>query len=124
MLYLPRLFVYHADALPGSVQSETFKVMESRLLGTIINPSMIAAVVSGGIMLFSYDAAVDWGMGWIWVKLSMVVGLLLFHSLLFCWSRDFRADKNTRSAKFYRLWNEVPALLLLLIVIMVVVRPV
>ena len=124
MLYLPRLFVYHADADPGSVQSETFKVMERRLLATIIHPSMIVVVLSGGFLLFSSEGIVDWEEGWAWVKGLMVVGLLLFHCLLFGWSRGFRADRNAHSAKFYRIWNEVPAILLAVIVIMVVVRPV
>ena len=124
LLYLPRLFVYHADAVTGSAQSETFKVMEGRLLGTIINPSMMMVVLSGGVLLFSSEGLVDWGTGWVWVKGSMVVGLLLFHCLLFGWSRAFRADRNSHSAKFYRMWNEVPAILLAVILIMVVVRPI
>ncbi len=122
MLYLPRLYVYHSDAEVGSVQSETFKIMERRLLRAIVNPSMVMTLIFGGLMLATHGI-VDWSMGWIWVKLSMVVAMVTIHGLFTQWRRDFEADRNTRSAKFYRMWNEAPTIPLILIVIMAVVRP-
>lgn len=122
MLYLPRLYVYHADAEPGSDKSETFKIMERRLLRAITNPAMIASFIFGGLMLAT-PGAIDWSMGWIWVKLAMIVLMSGIHGLLARWRRDFAADRNTRPAKFYRLWNEAPTIPLIVIVIMVIVKP-
>jgi putative membrane protein len=123
MLYLPRLFVYHADAAPGSEQSETFKIMERRLLRAIINPAMIAAFVFGGLLLAT-PGVIDWSAGWIWVKLACaVLGLGGLHGFLSRCRRDFAADRNSRDARFYRYLNEVPTVLMIVIVIMVVVRP-
>ena len=122
MLYLPRLYVYHADADTGSIQSETFKIMERRLLRAIMNPSMIATFVFGGLMLAT-AGFVDWSMGWIWVKFAMIAIMVMIHGLLARWRREFEADRNLRSAKFYRMWNEAPTVPLIVIVIMVVVRP-
>jgi putative membrane protein len=122
MLYLPRLYVYHADAEPGSDKSETFKIMERRLLQAIINPAMVFSVVFGGLMLAT-PGAIDWSMGWIWVKLAMIVAMLAIHGLLARWRRDFEADRNIRPAKFYRMWNEAPTIPLIVIVIMAIVKP-
>ena len=122
MLYLPRLYVYHADAKPGSDKSETFKIMERRLLRAITNPAMVSSFLFGGLMLATPDA-IDWSMGWIWVKLAMIVAMLAIHGLLARWRRDFEADRNTRPAKFYRMWNEAPTIPLIVIVIMVIVKP-
>lgn len=122
LLYLPRLFVYHASARPGSEASETFKVMERRLLRGIMNPAMIATYLLG-ILLLLTPAVVDWRMGWIYVKLAAVVGLTLIHHRLAVWRKDFAADANRHPARFYRIVNEVPTLLLILIVVMVVVKP-
>jgi putative membrane protein len=122
LFYLPRLFVYHADAAPGSDQSETFKVMERRLLRGIMNPAMIATY-GFGIALALAPGVVDWAMGWIYVKLAAVGGLTFIHHRLSVWRADFAADRNTRPARFYRIVNEVPTLLVILIVIMVVVQP-
>tara|TARA_R110002072_G_scaffold33205_6_gene100557 strand:- start:3373 stop:3810 length:438 start_codon:yes stop_codon:yes gene_type:complete len=122
MLYLPRLYVYHADAEPGSDKSETFKIMERRLLRAITNPAMIASFIFGGLMLAT-PGAIDWSMGWIWVKLAMIVLMSGIHGLLARWRRDFAADRNTRPARFYRLWNEAPTIPLIVIVIMVIVKP-
>lgn len=123
MFYLPRLYVYHADAEPHGVQSETFKVMERRLMRAIINPAMIASFVFG-IALLMTPGIVDWSSGWIWVKLFFVViGLGGFHAMLSRWRKDFEADRNTRPAKFYRMVNEVPTLMMIVIVIMAVVKP-
>ena len=122
MLYLPRLYVYHADAKPGSETSETFKIMERRLLRAIINPAMISAFLFGGLLLGT-PGIVDWSMGWIWVKIAMLVAMTGFHGMLSRWRKDFEADRNERPAKFYRAMNEVPTLLLIVIVIMVAAKP-
>ncbi len=122
LLYLPRLFVYHADAPPGSDLAATFKVMERRLLRGIMNPAMIATYVFG-IALATIPGVVDWAMGWIYVKLAAVVALTVIHHRLSVWRVLFAADRNTRPARFYRIVNEVPTLLLILIVVMVVVQP-
>ena len=122
MLYLPRLYVYHADAEPGSDKSETFKIMERRLLRAITNPAMVASFIFGGLMLAT-PGAIDWSMGWIWVKLAMIVAMSGIHGLLARWRRDFEADRNVRPAKFYRMWNEAPTIPLIVIVIMVIVKP-
>jgi putative membrane protein len=122
MLYLPRLYVYHADAEPGSDKSETFKIMERRLLQAIINPAMVFSFVFGGLMLAT-PGVIDWSMGWIWVKLAMIVAMSGIHGLLVRWRWDFEADRNIRPAKFYRMWNEAPTIPLIVIVIMVIVKP-
>ena len=122
ILYLPRLFVYHADAAPGSDASETFKVMERRLLRGIMNPAMVATY-GFGIALAAIPGLVDWTMAWIYVKLAAVAALTAIHYLLSRWRREFAADRNRRPARFYRMVNEVPTLLLILIVVMVVVQP-
>ncbi|NKB49303.1 MAG: protoporphyrinogen oxidase HemJ [Alphaproteobacteria bacterium] len=122
LLYLPRLFVYHCDAEPGSVQSETFKVMERRLLRAIMNPAMIASFLFGAIMLAT-PGLIDWSSGWIWVKLAAVALLTVMHMKFGRWRKDFEADANTRSTKTYRLANEAPTLLMVIIVVMVIVRP-
>ena len=122
ILYLPRLFVYHAGAAPGSDASETFKVMERRLLRGIMNPAMVATY-GFGIALAAIPGLVDWTMAWIYVKLAAVAALTAIHYLLSRWRREFAADRNRRPARFYRMVNEVPTLLLILIVVMVVVQP-
>jgi putative membrane protein len=122
LLYLPRLFVYHADAAPGSETAETFKVMERRLLRGIMNPAMIATYVFG-ILLALTPGIVDWGSGWIYAKLVLVVALTWIHHGLSLWREEFAADRNERSARFYRFVNEVPTALLIIIVILVVVKP-
>ena len=122
MLYLPRLYVYHTQVEPRSPQSELFKVMERRLLRAIINPAMIVAVVFG-IILLATPGVIDWGAGWIWVKLVFVTGMGAVHGVYSRWRRDFEADLNQRSERFYRAWNEVPMVLIIVIVIMVIVRP-
>ncbi len=122
MLYLPRLYVYHADSEVGSDKSETFKIMERRLLRAITNPAMIASFIFGGLMLAT-PGAIDWSMGWIWVKIAMIVAMSGIHGLLARWRRDFEADSNVRPAKFYRMWNEAPTIPLIVIVIMVIVKP-
>lgn len=122
LLYLPRLFVYHARAQQGSEISETFKVMERRLLRAIMHPAMIASYVSG-LLLALTPGVVDWSAGWFYVKLAAALGLGAFHIRLARWQRDFAADRDRHSARFFRFINEVPTLLLIVIVILVVVRP-
>jgi len=119
MLYLPRLFVYHADAPPGSALAETFKVMERRLLHGIMNPAFVAVWVLGGLLL----VVQDWHQHWLHVKLLCVLLLSLLHHAFARWRKDFAADRNRRPARFYRIVNEIPTVLLIVIVIMVIVRP-
>ncbi|MDA1089121.1 MAG: protoporphyrinogen oxidase HemJ [Proteobacteria bacterium] len=121
LLYLPRLFVYHAKAAAGSELSETLKIMERRLLNFIMNPAMIASVVFGGLMVA--DVNFPWDGGWMHAKLAFVVLLLAAHLAMGRWRREFAEDRNTRSHKFYRVANEVPTVLMIGIVIFVVVRP-
>jgi putative membrane protein len=121
MLYLPRLFVYHANAEKGSVQSETFKIMERRLYRGITTPAMLAAYVFGLIMI--WYGLVDWHMIWPWVKAVFVIAMSGLHGLWGRYLRDFANDRNTRSSRFYRSINEIPMLFLLVIVIMVIVQP-
>ena len=120
MLYLPRLFVYHCAAEPGSVQSETFKVMERRLLKAIINPAMIATWVFGLWLVwlggFAYAT-------WFQAKFALVIVLSGVHGMLSRYVRDFAADRNRSSEKFYRIINEVPTILMIAIVLLVVIKP-
>jgi len=123
MLYLPRLFVYHCAAEPGSVQSETFKIMEQRLLKVIIGPAMVATWILGLALAFT-PGLVSWSSDfWIYGKLALVVAMSGMHGFLARCAKDFAADSNTREARFYRLANEVPTVLMIGIVILVVVKP-
>ena len=122
MLYLPRLYVYHADAEIGSDKSETFKIMERRLLRGIINPSMIMTFIFG-ILLLGTPGIVHFADLWIWLKLALVFLMTGFHAYLSRWRRAFEADKNIRPATFYRRVNEIPTVLMIGIVILVVVKP-
>jgi putative membrane protein len=120
LLYLPRLFVYHVEAEKGSKQSETFKVMERRLLRGIMNPAFVLVWVFGLLLAWQGDW---WHAGWWQVKFSLVVGLTLIHHVYARWRKDFEADRNTRPARFYRLWNEVPTVLMIAIVFLAVLKP-
>ena len=120
MLYLPRLFVYHCEAEPGSRQSETFKTMERRLLKAIINPAMIA---TWGLGLWLAWTGPYLTAGWLHAKLALVLILSGVHGLFARWVKDFAADRNRRSAAFYRIVNEVPTLLMIGIVILAIVKP-
>ena len=122
LFYLPRLFVYHADLQPGSAESERFKVMEYRLLKQIMNPAMIATWVFG-ITLVLTPGIIDWSAGWWHVKLLGVILMTGFHHAAARWQKNFLRDANKRPARFYRMANEVPTVLLIMIVIMVIVRP-
>jgi putative membrane protein len=120
MLYLPRLYVYHCAAEPGGVQSETFKVMERRLLRAIINPAMIAAWLFGILLVIHGDL---WREGWLHAKFALLIAMTSVHGAFARWRRHFAADANRHDARFYRIMNEVPTLLLIGIVILAVVRP-
>lgn len=121
LLYLPRLFVYHTEAQAGSDKSETFKIMEQRLLRFIMNPAMIAAWVFGLLMLWGNPALLQ--AGWMHVKLTGVVLMTILHHIYGRWRKDFARDENRRPAKFYKIWNEAPTILMIVIVIMAVAEP-
>lgn len=122
LLYLPRLYVYHAEAAPGGEVTETLKVMERRLLRLIMNPAMVAVWVFGLMMVFT-PGIVDWSAGWVWGKAVLILAMTGFHHALAAWRKDFAEDRNRRPARFYRIANEVPTVLMIGIVIFVIVRP-
>jgi len=121
LLYLPRLYVYHSMAPVESDVSETFKVMERRLLHGIMTPAMLATW-GFGLLLLEIPGVVNWRMGWIWAKLTLVIGLTIFHFLLARWRRVFSAGQNRHPTSFFRVVNELPTLALLAIVVLVVVK--
>lgn len=120
--YLPRLFVYHTQTAPGTSESERFKIMERKLLRQIMTPAMIVTVVVGGLMA-SVPGLVDWHSVWWWTKLVCVVSLMGFHGACSRWRKLFLQDQNNHSEKYYRIANEIPTILMVIIVIMIVVRP-
>ena len=122
MLYLPRLYVYHCGREAGSEADEMLKTMERRLLRAIVNPAMIAVFLTGGLLLLT-PGVVDWASVWIYAKLSLVLVLSAVHGAFAAWRRAFAEGRNRYSARFYRLANEVPTVLMVGIVILVVVRP-
>lgn len=122
LLYLPRLFAYHAAATPGGEASETFKIMERRLLRAIMNPAMGATYLFG-VLLAVVQGPTLWQSGWFHAKLLFVVALTVLHLLMAAWRKDFGGDRNRRAAQFYKIMNEVPTILMIGIVIFVVVRP-
>jgi protoporphyrinogen IX oxidase len=122
MFYLPRLYVYHCETQVGSAESERFKVMERRLLKQIVNPAMIATWFFG-VLLVLTPGLLNWAAGWWHVKLASVLALSALHGEYARWRKDFLHDRNRRRARFYRIVNEIPTVLLVLIVVMVIVRP-
>lgn len=120
MLYLPRLMVYHADTEPGTDKSETFKVMERRLLKAIINPAMIATWIFGLWMVYLADYWTDL---WMLAKFALVLAMSACHGVFVRWVRDFANDSNTRTARTYRFVNEVPTVLMIGIVFLVILKP-
>jgi protoporphyrinogen IX oxidase len=120
MLYLPRLFVYHSETPKGSIQSDTFKIMERRLLKAIINPAMMLTWMLGLILIWQGGWITS---GWLHAKILLVLVLSGVHGFLSKTVKVFAADQNVRPAKFYRLLNEVPTVLMILIVILVIVKP-
>jgi len=125
MLYLPRLFVYHCAAEKGSLQSETFKAMERRLLRAIINPAMVATWLLGlWLAWHGPDSRYGWfASGWLGAKLVLVLALSAVHGFCARWVTDFAADRNRHTQRFYRIINEVPTILMIVIVILAVVKP-
>lgn len=120
LLYLPRLMVYHAPARAGSELSETLKVMERRLLRFIATPAMLASWLFGLWLAWLADA---WLEGWFLAKLALVLALTAYHGAATRWVRTFAEDRNLQAARFYRIANEIPTLILIAVVILAVVRP-
>ena len=120
LLYLPRLFVYHAGTPAGSETAQTFKLMERRLLKLIANPASIAVWVFGLWLAYEMGA---WRDGWLHAKFALVVLMTGFHHFCMAAVKRFAEDRNTRSVRFWRIANEVPTILLIAIVILVVVKP-
>lgn len=123
MLYLPRLFVYHANAPRGGELSETLKIMERRLLRAIINPAMLATFLFGGLMLWGNWEGIMLGSGWMHAKLLLVLLMTGVHGFLASCRKKFEHDENTRSSTFYRVLNEIPTALMVAIVLLVIVKP-
>lgn len=121
LLYLPRLFVNHVGLAPGSEASNMLRGMEGRLMRIIMRPAAAATFIFGGALLFT--GVVDWSMGWIHAKLALVLGLAVMHGLMEKWRAAFAADANAHPARFYRMINEVPTLLMIGIVFLVVLKP-
>jgi len=120
LFYLPRLYVYHTTAKVGSELSETLKVMERRLLRAIMNPAMVMSIIFGTLLLLEIEA---WDQPWLHVKLTCIVAMIIFHMSLGKYRRAFFEDRNVKSEKFYRMINEVPTVLMIILVIMVIVKP-
>jgi putative membrane protein len=121
LFYLPRLFVYHSSA-EDQLSRDRFKIMESKLYKIIMRPSMALATIFGlWVLYLAWDAFA--ASGWLWLKLAAVVALLGYHHYCARLLRAFAADESPHSERFFRLFNEIPALLLLIIVIMVIVKP-
>ncbi len=122
LLYLPRIFVYHATTEPGSQSSEYFITMEQRLLRIIMLPAMILTFLFGGALLIT-PGIVDWTAGWLHLKLILVLLLAGGHGFMVSCFKEFEANVRIRSAKFFRIANEIPVIIMLAIVILVVVKP-
>ena len=122
LFYLPRLYVYHTEMAPGSAESERFKVMEYRLMKQIINPAMIATWVFGIILVLT-PGLIDWTAGWWHTKLLCVLLMSGFHGAASRWRKDFLRDANRHPQRFFRIANEIPTVLMVIIVIMVIVKP-
>ena len=122
VLYLPRLFVYHSESEPGSFQSETFKVMERRLFWGIMNPAMFFSFLFGLALIICSDS-LDWYSAWIWIKVICIGILTMAHMQFGMWQKAFEADANVHSAKTYRIVNEIPTILMIMIVLMVIIKP-
>jgi len=122
LLYLPRLFVYHAEVGPGTPQAETFEVMERRLYRGIMHPALALTAVTGGLLLVT-PGAVDWSRGWLHLKLLLVVGLVAMHVACGMWRRSFVKGRNWHSPRFFRTVNELPTILMIGIVILAVAKP-
>ena len=122
LLYLPRIFVYHAETVENKSQSETFKLMEKRLYFYIMNPAMILSWVFG-IPLIHSQGILSVALLWMKIKIGLVIVLTGYHFYLLAILRDFQIDNNSKSSKFFRIINEVPTLLLIIIIFVVVFKP-
>ncbi|WP_120498271.1 protoporphyrinogen oxidase HemJ [Kiloniella sp. EL199] len=120
LLYLPRIFVYHTQVPVGSERSEIFKVMERKLFRFIMNPAMMASWLFGILLVLNIEAYSD---GWFHGKFTFLIALTVFHEIAGKWMKAFQADENIRSERFYRYANEIPTVLMILIVIFAVVKP-
>ncbi|MDF7673263.1 protoporphyrinogen oxidase HemJ [Acetobacteraceae bacterium ESL0709] len=122
LFYLPRLFVYHTQVKSGTEEDQRFSLMEKRLYKQIMTPAMIVTFLTGGVMAV-LPHSVDWQSIWWWVKLASVLGMAGFQGCCGLWGRNFASGKNTHNERFYRCVNEIPTVLMMIIVIMIVVRP-
>tara|TARA_B100001121_G_C18393355_1_gene481850 strand:+ start:111 stop:491 length:381 start_codon:yes stop_codon:yes gene_type:complete len=122
LLYLPRIFVYHAETKENIGQSETFKLMEKRLYFYIMNPAMILSWIFG-ILLIHSQGIVSLGLLWMKIKLGLVTILTAYHFYLLAVLKDFQTDNNTKSSRFFRVINEVPTILLIIIIFVVIFKP-
>jgi protoporphyrinogen IX oxidase len=120
LLYLPRLFVYHAEAGPESPQAATFTIMQDRLLRYIMRPALIAVWITGPLLAWQMGYLKD---GWFWTKMLLVVALSASHGLMMGWHRELAEGRSTRTGRFFRIVNEVPTVLMIGIIILVVVKP-
>jgi len=125
LLYLPRLFAYHAAAAKGSEAALVFATMERRLLHGIMNPAFVLTWTFGLILVFVYpaEAGVDWSKGWVHIKAAAVILMTVLHHVYALWRKDLALGRNTRAPRFYKWWNEIPAVLMVVIVIMVIGKP-
>lgn len=121
LLYLPRLFVYHSEAEKGSDLSETLKIMERRLLRAIMYPAMFSSLFFGALLLA--DSGTDWSAPWLHLKLLCVAALVVIHLMMGRWRSDFDLDANTKPQKYFRVANEAPTLLMIVIVLLAVLKP-
>ena len=122
LLYLPRIFVYHAETVSNKEQSEIFKLMEKRLYFYIMNPAMIVSWIFG-ILLIHSQGILSLGLLWMKIKIGLVIILTAYHFYLLAVLKDFQIDNNTKSSKFFRIINEVPTLLLIIIIFVVIFKP-
>ena len=122
LLYLPRIFVYHAETIENKAQSETFKLMEKRLYFYIMNPAMILSWIFGLLLIHS-QGILSLGLLWMKIKIGLVIILTSYHFYLLAVLKDFQIDNNTKSSKFFRIINEVPTLLLIIIIFVVIFKP-
>ena len=122
LLYLPRIFVYHAETRENKGQSETFKLMEKRLYFYIMNPAMILSWIFGVLLIHS-QGIISLSLLWMKIKLGLVIILTAYHFYLLAVLKDFQIDSNTKSSKFFRVINEVPTILLIIIIFIVIFKP-
>lgn len=122
LFYLPRLFVYHTQVEPGTKEDQRFCLMEKRLYRQIMTPAMVVTFLTG-ILMTSLPHVINWQSLWWWVKIFAVLGMAGFQGICHCWRRDFSLGENKHSERFYRCVNEIPTILMMIIVVMIIVRP-